>query len=274
MTGRCAQHEVGQRWFQSSNKMVDVVLLVPETPSMRNFANKLPEFVTSLTKEMSKYSFQFGVVGYGGENIHSHPHMVTVNGQLFGSADQLETTIEHLKFPIKTRENSTIDNVEAISVASRYPFRAGATKIFLLLTGEDKETTDVWRLMRVTRMLQAQDITLNILGKYGKLRGDFIGQDYKGKVYYRKALRGTGSGVSLPAGELVEIMKNTEGSVFGLSFLVAEDEMKFKTVALANANAWKEQIKRDQIMCKECFCARGDAGQGKSICKINTFHKC
>ena len=111
--------------------------------------------------------------------------------------------------------------------------------------------------------------------KYRKFRGEVIGQNFRGNVYYRKRPE-AGSGVApLPEGEYVSLMKSTEGSVFGLPFLGSDNKAKFGALQQASVSAWREQIKRDQFTCKECFCARGDAGQGKTICKKNSFHtKC
>ena len=251
--------------------MVDVVILVPETRSMRNFAQRLPEFVSSVIGQLPKYSFRFGVVAFGGENIHAEPHMVTVNGQAFGSAGDIQKAIDHLQFPSEPIVNNTLDDLEAMRVASRYPFRAGASKMFLLLSGWDRETSDEARLNRTIRMLKAEAITVNVLGKYKRLQNQKLGQDYTGRIYYKK---GIGNIVPLPAGELVKIMKNTEGSVFGASFLATVDTKTFRAATFMNARVWKGEIERDQLKCRECFCAKGDAGQGRSICRVNALQKC
>ena len=100
-----------------------------------------------------------------------------------------------------------------------------------------------------------------------------MGQNFRGNVFYRKKPE-VGSGAApLPEGEYVSLMKATKGSVFGLPFLGSENKNKFGALQQASASAWREQIKRDQYVCKECFCARGDAGQGKTICKKNSFHE-
>lgn len=149
----------------------------------------------------------------------------------------------------------------------------GATKIFLLLTSTDRNPlADFTSLESISNMLESKDITLNVIGKYRKFRGEVIGQNFRGNVFYRKKPE-IGSGAApLPEGEYVSLMKATKGSVFGLPFLGSENKDKFGALQQASASAWREQIKRDQYICKECFCARGDAGQGKTICKKNSLH--
>ena len=150
-----------------------------------------------------------------------------------------------------------------------------ATKIFLLLTSKERSVNHTISVDNVGKLLETKDITLNVIGKYRKLRGEIVGQDYRGKVYYRKKPEfGIGS-AALPDGDYARLMKETQGSVFGLSFLGSNNKDKFGALQLASASTWREQIKRDQFACKECFCARGDAGQGKTICKLNSFdQKC
>ena len=150
----------------------------------------------------------------------------------------------------------------------------GATKIFLLLDNVEHKN-NIMSMSKVSRMLDASDVTLNVIGKYKKFRGEIVGQDYRGKVFYRKKPEiGTGV-VELPEGDSVALMRSTQGSVFGLPFLGSDKKDKFGALQKASISTWREQIKRDQLMCKECFCARGDAGQGKVICKNNSFHnKC
>lgn len=149
-----------------------------------------------------------------------------------------------------------------------------ATKIFLLLTSKEHNAlVNAVTVDSMGKLLEAKDITLNVIGKYRKYSGEVVGQDYRGRVFYRKKPE-TGTGAApLPDGEYVSLMKGTHGSVFGLPFLGSKNKNKFGALQLASLSTWREQIKRDQFSCKECFCARGDSGQGKTICKVNSFHQ-
>ncbi|EDO25591.1 predicted protein [Nematostella vectensis] len=184
--GRCASHEMGNTWFQKGSKLVDVVLIVPETQGMRGFAKRLPEFVFRLQDVLRQYSFKFGLISFGGKGaVHSEPHVVTVNGQHLGDVEDVSNAIEHLKFA--DRADNETDGFEAISMATRYPFRTGSTKIVLLLTADERiARPGTMSVRRLTKQLKRQDIIFNVIGKYKKLNQRVIGQDYRGKVFYRK----------------------------------------------------------------------------------------
>ena len=125
--GRCGGKQVGQRWFQNADRAVDVVILVHETSILKSYAEKLPTFLTSLTQSLdSKFSFRFGVMGFGGRLLHEHPHIITLNGQLMNDLASVELAFEHLKFASENSENDTCDALEAMAAAAyNYPFRPG-----------------------------------------------------------------------------------------------------------------------------------------------------
>ncbi|XP_068726618.1 uncharacterized protein [Montipora capricornis] len=274
--GRCGSKYIGQRWFQQANRKVDVVVLVQETSMLQRYAEQLPIYLNNVVQDLdpSKYSFKFGVMAYGGRLSHEHPHAITLDGQLMNDLPSVERAFEHLKFAGVESQNDSSDALEAIAKAAYiYPFRPAATKLFLLLTGAESGVYDQISVDNTGKLLETKDITLNVIGKYRKLRGEIVGQDYRGKVFYRKKPEvGTGL-AALPDGDHMKLMKETQGSVFGLSFLGSHNKDKFGALQQASVSTWREQIKRDQFVCKECFCARGDVGQGKTICKVNSFHQ-
>jgi len=196
-----------------------------------------------------------------------------MNGKFLGNAEEVKYAFEHLRFS-DNQDNET-DGFEGISKASWYPFRAGATKIIILLaTSERTAHSHAPCLRRMTKELQMRDITLNIIGKYQKYRGEVNGQDYLGRVFYRKLPRGSRIGASLPEGEFINLMKNTKGSAFSISSFGSDWPKTSTALKESLLLTLKEQIKRDQVTCKECFCHRGRVGEGRAICKINEHHKC
>ena len=254
--------------------MVDVVLLVSEGPTMRGFSANLPKFVKHMTQDLSRFSFRFGLVGFGGKGLHEKPHMVTMNGKIFGKAEDVQLGLRHLKFD-ETNENGTSDGSNAAMYALRkYNFRAGATKIFLLLSSTERRPLPFSSNWLTSKMLEKYDVTLNVFGKYKKFRSYEIGMDYQGRVYNRKATKGINQGVDLPEGEYMSLVSKTRGSVFGLNFLASDDQRKYEAVQRASMNVWNEQIKRDQAVCKECVCVRSRGGLGITYCRNNPYHKC
>lgn len=265
---------MGSKWFQSAGKAVDMILVVPETQGMRAFARQIPRHIRELQRSMEKYSLRFGLVSFGGKGVHLHPHPVTINGKYLGSAEEVIASIDHLKFS-NTMDNET-DGFEAIAKAAHYPFRGASTKILVLFTTSERfANPNAPCIRRMTKKLQMRDITLNIIGKYQKFRGEKIGQDYLGRMIYRKLEGPSIRGVPLPRGEYVQLMQKTKGSMFGITFFASDDrDQVYRPFKESYLNVLKEQIKRDQNMCKECFCARGRVGEGRTICKINEHHKC
>jgi len=160
-------------------------------------------------------------------------------------------------------------------MATRYPFRAGATKIVVLWTTSERSAKEqVPGLERMTEKLQMQDITLNIIGKYQKYREQIHGQDYLGRTFYRKLTKGSIRRSPIPKGEFMQLMKNTEGAAFSITHFASDFQKRYSALTQSFTYTLKEQIKRDQMMCKECFCSRGIVGEGRAICKINKHHKC
>lgn len=199
--GRCGNNELDRKWFQSAKGQVDVILVVPETEGMKAYAQKIPNYVQQIVGDLEKFSFRFGLVSFGGEGIHYHPHQVTMNGKFLGTADEVQHAVDHLKFST-TKDNET-DGFEGIEMATRYPFRAGATKIVIFWTTSERSAHEHAPCLReMTRKLQRQDITLNIIGKYKKYVGEINGQDFQGRVFYRKMIKGSNSGASLPEGKI------------------------------------------------------------------------
>jgi len=271
--GRCGNNELSQKWFQTANGKVDVILVVPETEGMKAYARKIPTYVRQIAGDLEKFSFRFGLVSFGGEGIHKHPHQVTLNGQFLGTAEEVQYAIEHLKFS-STKDNET-DGFEGIDMAASYPFRAGATKIVIFWTTSERFAHEHAPCLKdITKKLQMQDITLNIIGKYKKYVGEINGQDFQGRVFYRKMTKGSNLGASLPDGEFMELMKNTQGSAFSITSFGSDLDRRSMSMQKSFVYTLKEQIKRDQVMCKECFCARGLVGEGRAVCKINEHHKC
>lgn len=108
-----------------------------ETSILKSYAEKLPTFLTSLTQSLDpKFSFRFGVMGFGGRLVHKRPHVITLNGQLMNDLESVELAFEHLKFAGEASENDTGDALEAMANAAyTYPFRPGEC---CLATGRTK----------------------------------------------------------------------------------------------------------------------------------------
>lgn len=93
--------------------------------------NLLSALVTSLTAELKHMSIdhhRFAVVTFGGSNEFEKPRSVTSNGQVFTTAENVQSYFSHVK-----NGNGTSDVFTAITTASKLIFKPGAVKMFVLL---------------------------------------------------------------------------------------------------------------------------------------------
>lgn len=123
------------------NKMTkgaDVVFVVEERQCMQFMKNKLVgEVSDKITAQIGglKNNVRYGVIGYGGEDVHFEPHFHTGHGKdiSFDKAG-LRKAVDALEFESSMSEGWK-DPIAAINfVAQQYPFRPTVTKTVVLLT--------------------------------------------------------------------------------------------------------------------------------------------
>lgn len=74
---------------------------------------------------------KFGLIGFGGANIHNLEHSHTVGGKLLGSSKDFQMAVNSLRVDV---EGSNTDVFKALRMAAKYSFRAGVAKSIVLLT--------------------------------------------------------------------------------------------------------------------------------------------
>ena len=98
---------------------------------------------------------QFGLIGFGGADVHSGPHSHTINGTLMGSARSLRRALPSMSF---TATETSSDVSPALQLATTYPWRAGTSKTLILTTCDVSSSND-----DVQRVLRDLGVTVHVL---------------------------------------------------------------------------------------------------------------
>lgn len=111
---------------------VDVVFLMESKACNVESSKKklLSALVTSMGAEFKLSSIEhirYAVVSFGGSNEFEEPRIITSNGHVFTSAQNIQTYFNHLR-----DGNGTSDVFTTITIASKLIFKPGAVKIFVL----------------------------------------------------------------------------------------------------------------------------------------------
>ena len=154
----CIQDEVTYNYRQTWNVLrhpagvepsaADVVLIVDESKSMKESHIWLNEFVSKLDAALVAAQYgqgseanRYGVVGFAGRGVDFRGRAIpTGSDTYFGTVAQAQQALSSLQL------NGIIeDGYSAMKVAldsDTYPFRSSASKIFVLITDEDRDFFD------------------------------------------------------------------------------------------------------------------------------------
>lgn len=109
----------------------DVVFLIEEKECNKErvrYVEKLAQSIDDNYRRKGYRDVRFSVVAFGGDDIHSAPHVHTMDGQESGSLRSLGSAIDSLEFG-----NGPINILEALRFAASLNFRPGTTKAFVLM---------------------------------------------------------------------------------------------------------------------------------------------
>jgi len=152
----------------------DIVFLIAQTDVMPTMAANVPALVTALEAELIANSIgaganpnNYALVGFedGTTSPVDKPTKKSVGGGDWGTAAQLNTAIGALTFPF-TFASQNGDGYYACEFAlSSYTFRAGAPKIFVIVTNEERNDITSGAVTYATSQsaLTAANVILNVL---------------------------------------------------------------------------------------------------------------
>jgi len=166
----------------------DVVAIVDESGSMSGEHAWLSGMVTSLDSGLNTAGLtpnRYGLVGFGASTSHGtpgHQHDVGGAGSQFGTAAQFGTATSGLVI-----SGSLEDGWDGIDFANGYSFRTGAARNYILVTDEDRDTSDnTLTYAGVLGSMTATNTLLNAVLNIAIRCGDgsvALGVDSTGKGY-------------------------------------------------------------------------------------------
>ncbi|XP_074643894.1 uncharacterized protein LOC141900764 [Tubulanus polymorphus] len=201
----------------------DVVFVIEEKQCNKAASRRLPHLVSQLDSALSAKGLRnnrFGLVGFGGKDIHDQPQRHTLMNQIMNDATKFRRAVSALTFV--NGENNNV--FAAIREAAKYPFRAGASKIIIAMPCESHSHDASAEGM--SEYLAKNDITFHLLTGYDftlksrSPKSSFIfGADrrtaYTSKdVYQLQGDQALFNMLLLPKDKCVSLALNRQGSVF------------------------------------------------------------
>jgi hypothetical protein len=118
-------------------KSADILFVVEERKCMEFAKDKIvSEIADKVVSQLSNYQhIKYGVIGFGGDEIHNSPHFHTGNNAINFDKSGLQTAVESLEFADEDTNAQAVDPISAIHyAATSYPFRPTVAKVVVLMT--------------------------------------------------------------------------------------------------------------------------------------------
>lgn len=270
--------------FEESNvpKSADVVFVVQHAQCNRDVVSKIRDSIDDMVKAFTAQGLRevrYAVVGFGGSDHQSVPHIHTMDGQIFAEASRVSNALSSFSTDIATSYSSysMADAMGALAYSAKLPFRAGVSKSLVLLACDSCQELTV-RYSDVQRILLQTDIHLHVLTpqlirlksrspKTSLIFGvddetvytskDVSDDELSGESDLRKYVR-------LPKDLCVALTHETDGSVFSSAQWTqapAHLQKKFTDV-FARSIA----LKAEPTDCQQCECVADEMGAGVAHC--------
>ncbi|XP_068740726.1 uncharacterized protein [Montipora capricornis] len=266
-------------WRQDPSRKVDVVFVSSEGQSMESVVSLLPDFVKHLDKNLKEHQLlpQFGLVGFSGKApVHRPGHVHTIKGQFLGDGQDFTIkVIENIEYAISDKEpkqgtpkekgHPDSDGYLGLMKATEFPFRVGATKLFILITDSQRVNHSDLTKETVAEALKNISARLVVIGDFAFKKA--IAVDTFGRHYVKKGEYKVAKSVLPQNDEYVQVLKETKGVAIQVKEFEfpKPDPTKWKTKKLFEII--RRQINDDIQMCKECICLADEVGKGKVVCK-------
>jgi len=264
----------------AADQSADVIYVIEEKPCNREALNKLADLtnnIDSALKAKNLNNNKFGLIGFGGAEIHNNEHTHTVGGQIFGSAQDFERSISTLIF---NKEGDNTDVFKALRMAAKYPFRAGVAKSVVLLTCSECTEQNA-RFKEIEHNFLQRGISLHVImdheftlssdistPKTSLLFGIDKDTAFTAKHVSDKELSGDAelfSQVSQPNSMCSKLAQETDGSFFNFNKMTA-GRVRFQKHFL---DVFSRRVAKSASVpeCQVCECVSDSNGAGRSVCK-------
>ncbi|XP_070564133.1 uncharacterized protein [Ptychodera flava] len=250
-------------------KSADVVVIVEEKKCNEEVARELSDFVRQLDSEFKSQGLQdnrYGLIGFGGEGVHSEVHSHTIDSKLFNKARKFLLGSDSLIFSeAETAKNN--DTFNAIRAATEYPFRTGVAKSIVLLACNDCGKSR-FHYDEIINLLRDQGISLHVMTDNGfKIKKSSVviyGVDAKtvftskdvdnpfGTKDLREFVRG-------PDNQCTRLAMASNGTVF--------DAGRMHEKSFSGVFCPRMVFTTKPSPCQICECVENVYGMGSSICR-------
>jgi len=287
VAGQRATYEEGR----NSNGADVVFLIERKSTCPADFhTHQMAEIPGLIARSDEGADMRFAVVGFGGKDSLSDPHVITSGNRIFSTAEHTTTTLKTSYQQLQQGGAGRSDVFSALKYAvDRMPYRAGASKTVVLVTCDDEGHHDGDFYGDAMTMLQNYDVGLHHMTpmdvttrrqgkisakKSAKLAAKVLGFYGDAAV----ALVPTGDGMDLsrglraqlnnPKDYLSTLALNNGGSVIDSKKLDknAGDRWTAKRASKAAAMLIGRAATRSPS-CQECHCWPTASGQGHLKCQ-------
>ncbi|XP_077982070.1 uncharacterized protein LOC144437076 [Glandiceps talaboti] len=276
---RCKKPD-GSKFFKHENikltstnsdvpRSADIVVIVEEKKCNEEVSKVLPDFIRKLDSEFKAQGLEdnrYGLIGFGGEGVHSTEHTHTIDSKNFNKARKFLLGSDGLVFSETSKNNDTFS---AIRKAANYPFRTGVSKSIIVLTcSQCKESESVVSYDELFNTLKEQDITVHVMTENGfkikkssvvvyglDARTVFTNKD-NDNPFGTKDLREFVTG---PENQCTRLAQETNGTVF--------DANRMPEKSFSNVFSPRMVFSSKPAPCQICECVENEQGMGKSVCR-------
>ncbi|XP_042895388.1 uncharacterized protein [Parasteatoda tepidariorum] len=261
----------------------DVVFLIEEKECNKErvkYISKLAQGIENSYKQKGYKDIRFRVVGFGGDKIHSEPHVHTMDGMESGPLRSLDSALNSLEFG-----DGPINMLQAMRYAASLSYRTGSTKSFILVKCSLCKSEEVKaEYGEMLRTLLDSDITLHLLmeqryemkspTKSSKAKR-VIGVDSKFAYTLREVKDSHVPGdvdllaqLKIPKDVCIPLALEVNGSTFDSQFLTETKRnanKKFMDIFSRLVARSSVESNSNWGMCCECLAT--EYGVGKSTCQ-------
>jgi len=227
---QCNDNPKGSEWIE--NKVVygaDVVFVVSENKRFQGEETltnlkSLVNNVESTLRGGQMTNNRYGLVAFGGLNIHAGAHPHTIYGRLINTAPYMPYGLESLAI----EGDYPTDAFDAIKLASEYTFRPGAAKMVVLIVESEREYEEsYYTLTDIQQFLTRRGVTLYVVSNYTTLqKKSTVGIKFDNTMILTKKAGSdkVTKNLDIPRGDYAKLAIATRGSIFRLDMLLEGDD--------------------------------------------------
>ncbi|EDV23315.1 uncharacterized protein TRIADDRAFT_64053 [Trichoplax adhaerens] len=215
---------------------------------MKMYKMYIEKLFRSLEMYISKYyhiKVRFGLIGFGGDCIHSDAHFHTLNGQLKGRYIDLSSGLQHLNFTKRTND----DVVSAVKFAMQFPFESDYKSILVLTDAEPAQSAD---MTAMAKELFYKGVFLNVIKRP------------------RQSMEPSMVNEGTRADNLDMFLTDAHSNIVKRGYVWNADFMtsQFATFYKSFLKYFGFELKQLQKSCFNCQCQVGPAQLGRTSCQL------